>query len=69
MGDRAFSVQGWTRLGESSAAASERVARMKTFSKTLNNWRALVPLVVTPVWVVALACFFYVLIRAGLPGQ
>lgn len=45
---------------------------MKTFLKTstlLNNWRALFPLVVTPVWVVTLACFFYVLISAGLPGQ
>lgn len=45
---------------------------MKTFLKPpalLNNWRALMPLVITPVWVVVLACFFYVLIRAGLPGQ
>jgi hypothetical protein len=45
---------------------------MKNFLKTsagLHNWQALVPLVVTPVWVVTLACFFYVLIRAGLPGQ
>jgi hypothetical protein len=46
--------------------------RMKSFLKTsagLHNWRTLFPWVVTPVWVVALACFFYVLIRAGLPGQ
>lgn len=38
-------------------------------STRLHNWQALMPLVITPVWVVALACFFYVLIRAGLPGQ
>lgn len=65
-------MQGWTRAGESSSAASVKVARMKSFFKTPSgphNWRALMPLVITPVWVVALACFFYVLIRAGLPGQ
>ncbi len=45
---------------------------MKSFLKTSagpHNWRALFPWVVTPAWVVTLACFFYVLISAGLPGQ
>jgi len=27
------------------------------------------PLVLLPVWLSAVACFFYYLVRAGLPGQ
>jgi uncharacterized membrane protein len=38
-------------------------------SISANRWVKAAPLFLLPVWVVVIACFFYQLVRAGLPVQ
>lgn len=48
------------------------VSAMKDTTKTeilTNRWTGAAPLLLLPVWVGAMACFFYFLVRTGFAGQ
>ncbi len=61
-------VQDAARIGEPEGSSGTKMARMKT-SISANRWVKAAPLFLLPVWVVVIACFFYQLVRAGLPLQ
>jgi len=54
----------WTRLGRVNAMKDATKSKMNT-----GRWLETAPVLVVAVWVSLLACFFYTLVRAGLPGQ